>query len=486
MNIVFNPKENPEKPLYKRILEYLIDAIETGRLPHGAVLPSSRDLADSFSVSRDTIVKCYRELQRLSYVGTNATKGTYVIARTVKSANLGGAIQPGFFDQKRLSTYGQSLARVCESELYTVDFADVAAFNYGAVPKSALPMKRWREIMQQQCVPETLRNLQYEPDILGRVELRQALTGYLDRRKGLRCTVGEVAVFSISLAATNLVCRLLLEPGDTVAIEEPGYAGPKKLAAAQGLKLYPVKVDSEGLMVEALKQSLQRIKLVYVTPNHHEPLGVTMSLSRRKELVAWAQSEGAWIIEDDYDGNFHYAGLQPTSLRGLDGGENVIYLSTFWQILYPLTSISYCVIPEKLAPLFAAAKVQTEGLSEAIVQLTLAQIIDEGYLERHCRKIQKIFNARRIALTQFLKRGLGKDITILDHCAGNHLIAYLSKWTEQEILAAAVTSTLPLISTRSYYLQLASPGEFAINFACLHEDQIKAVVSSFVGRLKAL
>jgi GntR family transcriptional regulator/MocR family aminotransferase len=484
LNIVFNAKENPEKPLYKRIVECLIDAIETGRLPYGAVLPSSRDLADSFSVSRDTIVKCYRELQRLSYVATNATKGTYVIARTTTSANLGSAIQPGFFDQKRLSTYGQNLARICESETYTADFADFAAFNYGAVPKSALPMKRWREIMQQQCVPETLRNLQYEPDILGRVELRQALTGYLDRRKGLKCTVGELAIFSISLAATNLVCRLLLDPGDTVAIEEPGYAGIKKLAATQGLKLYPVEVDSEGLVVEALKQSKQRIKLVYVTPNHHEPLGVTMSLSRRKELLAWAQAEGAWIIEDDYDGNFHYAGMQPTSLRGLESSENVIYLYTFWQILYPLTSISFCVIPEKLAPLFAAAKVQTEGLSEAIVQLTLAQIIDEGYLERHCRKIQKAFNVRRIALTQFLKRSLGQDIIIRDQCAGNHLIAYLHKWPEREVLAAAAAAKLPLISTRSFYLQSASQGEFVINFACLHDDQIKAIVSSFVDRLR--
>jgi len=346
-------------------------------------------------------------------------------------------------------------------------------------------VRRWRTLMQQMCEPEYFKTLEYAPNVLGRAELRKAIAAYLSRTKGLKCDWRQVAVFSVSSGLINVLCKILLDPGSLVAVEEPGYGAIKNLAKSQGLTLLPVPVDENGMDVEALKKYSGRIKMVYVTAGRHDPTGVIMSSSRRRELISWAEANDVWIVEDDYDGNFYYGAAIPTPLWSVAPNQNIIYSGSFWQVLYPLTTVGFAVIPEALVTAVSAGKeLQAEGISDFMRQLVLAQMLDQGYLERHLRKIGKTFAARRAALIYALKKTLGKKIAVSSYSAGNYFVVSLSDFNRQTVEKAGQTANLPLQSTAEYYLGPGRSGEYLINFALVPENDAAERVRRFVDCLK--
>ena len=490
MHIVFEANPDSLEPIFVQLANSIAKAIESGKLKGGSQLPSSRELANSLGLSRDTIVNCYRELNRLAYISGATTKGTYVLNREDRAIRQDHIEQlsdeltgnsDAIIDESRLSSLGRQLLTQSFKHPSTPSFP---ALNYGAVPRSALPIRRWRELMQQMCVPETFRKLEYEPNVLGRADLRKAIAAYLFRSKGIECDWRQVAIFSLSAGIINMLFKLLLEPGDIVAVEDPGYGAVKNIAKSHGIKLLPIAVDDQGLCVESLKRSSDQIKMIYVTPSHHDPTGIIMSLARRQELLAWANENNVWIVEDDYDSTFYYGTAAPPALWALQPDSNVIYSSTFWQLLYPLATLGYTVVPKNLIPILSAAKdLQTEGISDFTVQLTLTRMLDEGHLEKHIRKIQKVFTRKRITLIYELKHQLGSHIEIRNDSAGNYFVVYLHKWPQHIVEAAAQKAELPLLSTATYYLQDAKADEYLINFSLLVEEEIAEIVSVFAGAL---
>jgi GntR family transcriptional regulator/MocR family aminotransferase len=488
MNILFAANSNSVEPIFIQLANTIADLIESGKLKAKTRLPSSRELANSLGLSRDTVVNAYRELNRLAYISGATTKGTFVLQREEReslleqlSSDLNSTKTAIKMDESKLSNLGRQLLTQSFKHPSTPSFA---ALNYGAIPRSALPIRRWRELMQQICIPETFRKLEYEPNVLGRAELRKAIAAYLFRSKGIDCDWRQVAIFSLSAGIINMLFKLLVEPGSVVAVEDPGYGAVKNIAKSLGIKLLPVPIDDQGLSVSALKQHKGQVKMVYVTPSHHDPTGIIMSPARRKELLAWADENNVWIVEDDYDSTFYYGATPHQTLWSIRPDANVIYSSTFWQILYPLATIGYTVVPKNLIPLLSTAKdLQTEGIADFTVQLTLTKMLDEGHLEKHIRKTQKSFAKKRIALIFELKRQLGSQIDIRNDSAGNYFVVYLQNWSKDTIETAALQANLPLLSTATYYLQEAKAGEYLINFSLLNEEEIGNIVSAFVSAL---
>jgi GntR family transcriptional regulator/MocR family aminotransferase len=466
--------------VYKAVAGQIARLIEDGELRPGQMLPSSRELSAQLQVSRDTIVNAYRELNRLAYTYGIPPKGTCVMPRAVKKENIEACRHEKTTDRK-LSTFGR---RIAAEEFCHPSSASYPGLNYGAVPQSALPVRRWRTLMQAACAPDSFPQLEYEPDVLGRSELRKAIAGYLFRTKGIECDWRQVVVFSISCGLINSLCKLLLEPGDTIAVEEPGYGAVKNIAKTLGLSLLPVTVDSHGFAVQSLQGQAGPVKLVYVTPGHQDPTGVILSLERRLELLAWAKEHGAWIVEDDYDGHFYYNRESPKTLWSLDSEASVIYSSTFWQILYPLTTIGYAVVPRDLLPAVAAAKkLQTEDSADAMVQMTLSKLLEDGYMEQHIKRTQRVLSSRRIAMIYELKRLMGNDIEIAKDSAGCHFVVKLDRWHEPEIREAAMRSRMPIVPTASYYLGEPLCGEYLVNFSLYPEAQASKIVIDFVEAL---
>jgi len=481
MIISFKVDKNSSQPIYKQLIDSIIKDIEDGRFDGGTALPSSRDLAESLQIARDTVVKAYRELHRLGYLFSDTTSGTFVNMDRVK--NLPSARQSSGrpLDPSRLSSFARKIGRELFKHPSSPDFAGL---NYGAVPRAALPMRRWRELMQQNCVPETFRNMEYEPDVLGRPELREALKGYLSRSKGLATQVEQIAVFSVSSGILNVILRLICEPGQAIAVEEPGFGVVRNIARSLNLKINAIPLDSEGLIVSALDQCPDKIKAVYITPNHQDPTGAIMSLKRRQELLEWADKNNAWILEDDYDGNFYYAGEPPEHFWTLNPDANVIYIASFWQILSPLTTISVCVVPQSLVSYITAVKkLQTDDMADTMVQLTLAQLLGDGYLEKHLSRVQKAFAKRRIAAMRALKSVLADKIAISDQSSGNYFRVMFKNLSDSQIVAAAAKAKLPLVSTATYYLGAPVPGEFLFNFTLLSEDNATMAVADFARAL---
>jgi GntR family transcriptional regulator/MocR family aminotransferase len=382
----------------------------------------------------------------------------------------------------RLSTLGKLYAKDIPLYLFSPNFPQL---DYGAVPREALPVKRWREVMQNLSRPTQFRHFKYEMEVLGRSELRQALVLHLNRSHNLACSVNEISVFNISANAVELLCQLLLEPNDIIAVENPGFGGIKNIALYQQIGLAPVAVDDEGLIVEELDKLPRVPKLIYVTPSSQDPTGVPMSLSRRMQLLAWSVRNHAWIIEDDYDGYFRQEKKDLPSLKSLATSNNVIYVSSFWQVLYPLTTTSFIVAPENLMAVMERSKAQGFGITETMVQLVLAEMLSDGYFYKHIRKWDKIFSGRRRALCYELNQALGERVFIPNQSGGLNCLVRIDAWSSESILACADRAGLPMVSTEDFYLINKRRDEFLVRFATQSEEQLKMTVKRFVRLLKS-
>lgn len=461
--------------------DYFVELIRSGQLPAGALLPPTRDLSQQFGVSRDTVVRAYQELQRLCYIESSSTRGFVVNGRSAKlppKAVDAETSRQALLPAERLSKYGQSVA---DRTVHYPMSSDFPGFNYGGPPLDLLPVRTWKERLQ--FFGQSLGSINHRPELLGRPELRQAVAAFLGRNKQIQCCADAVSIFTSSYGATGLLCRLLLNPGDTIAVEDPGYGGIRNIAAAQRFQLLPIPVDSEGMCVDAIAAQEQNVRLVYVTPLNQEPTGARLSDRRREKLLQWAKATGAWIIEDDFDGYFSCGKPTTSSLRALDDGSSVIYLSTFWRLLYPLTSLGFCLLPEPLTQLVERSKLEVEGISETIPQLALASIIEDGYLERFVRKLGKEYALRRRTLIFNLKKSLNNRVQIIGDSSGTQCLVAFPEHSAQSVLKAASNSGFPLISTSPYYLAPNAEQTFLIDFSCLTADQLIEQTRMFANHL---
>ncbi|MBO3460036.1 PLP-dependent aminotransferase family protein [Aetokthonos hydrillicola Thurmond2011] len=390
MELIITLNRRSSVPLYRQICEELRQLILTGYLLPGERIPSTRALAKSCKVSRATVNLSYEELLSEGYLKSSHGAGTFVSDQIPKTF-----IQSTYPTHKltqakqiKLSKYGAYIAnsnpfRPTEQHL-------PINFRYGQPAFDQLALQQWRKLLARRC--EFDPNLvDYSDDLLGYRELRKAITLYLTRSRGIYCEADQVIIVNGSQQALDLVTRILCDRGDWVAMENPGCLSAYHTFLAQGSRLLPVPVDESGIVIEHLLGfSNAKIRFVYVTPSHQFSSGRVMSLSRRLELLSWAQRSGAMIIEDDYDSAYSYDNQSIPALQELDKSGTVIYIGTFSKMLFPASRIGYLVLPKNLVNIFANAKCLADRQSPLLEQQVLTDFINEGHLERHIRRMRTL------------------------------------------------------------------------------------------------
>jgi GntR family transcriptional regulator/MocR family aminotransferase len=431
---------NKYVPLHRQVYEELRKAILCGRLPAKHRVPSTRSLSQSLGISRTTVTISYEQLKSEGYIETLVGSGTFVCAqlpddllRSIPVEHVQKITRP----QIQLSKYAHSLVEAdvpgITEPLTTINF------RYGRPAFDKFPMQIWHKLLSRHCSPVNSNWLDYSTDHKGYLPLRKAIVSYLSRSRAVKCDPDQVMILNGTQQALYLIMRLLIDTGDTMALEEPGYLSARRVFLSQGAKLLPINVDSEGLMVEELKQyTNESIKIVYVTPSHQFPTGSILSLPRRLELLAWTRQTGALIIEDDYDSEYRYGERPIPALQGLDESDSVLYVGTFSKVLFPSLRIGYLVLPKSLAPLFARAKWLNDRHLPLLEQYVLTDFIEEGHLERHIRKMRSHYDQCRQILVQALKEHFGERVKILGEKAGIHLMVKLqTPLSDEEIVQRA-------------------------------------------------
>ncbi len=412
------------EPLHRQIYEQIRVAILTGRVRSHQKLPASRQLAKSLSVSRTTVIQSYDQLISEGYLQTRQGAGTFVCGqipdslieterfssqiREVKRATADlAATKQSPAESKplsglKLSAYGDRLYK-------TPDRApnpnSKFSFAYGIPALDQFPIQTWRRLWSKRSTADTCW-MNYSPDPTGYEPLREEISQYISQARAVCCRPEQILITNGTQQALSLIVRLLIAPGDVIAIEDPGYLSARRIFDSSGAKILPVPVDESGLKVNEtgglreLSESLSELKtqpprLVYVTPSHQFPTGVLMSLSRRLAILQWAQQNDAFIVEDDYDSEFRYRSRPVPALQGLDTHERVLYVGTFSKVMFPGLRLGYVVLPPALMPLFLRAKWLSDRQNSLIDQQALSDFIQQGHLAKHVRRMRGIYEQRR-------------------------------------------------------------------------------------------
>lgn len=472
-------------PLSRQLTDLLRRAIIESVIPCDTIIPSVRDLALKLNVSRSTVMRCFDELAGQGYLVTTIGSGTRVCPRlpgdleeAVEIPRVSVAANAADFDAK-LSQYAKRLNEMGSC----LEPPAPQLLNPGGPLTDAAPIERWRQLFERRCryhdSTNTSGNAHWQS------LLSTAYASYLARTRAIRCTSDQVFVFTARELRLDLICRLLLEPGDLVAVENPGYPGARQRFAVNGARVLPIPVDYQGLDVDSLIQSSQPVRIVYVTPSHHEPTGVVMPIARRRKLLQWAQENGAFVVEDDYDSEYRYDSRPIPSLTSLDQTDSVIHLSCLWKVLSPVSKIGFLVVPNCLVEIFRATKNLVEREVSLIEQLVLTDFINEGHLERHIRKNRTLYAGRRNALVDALKLHLGNQVTMSSESAGMDLfIKFNCGLGDERLIESAQKSGLRMIDAKPYYIGEKPQGEFIIPFSLLTEEQISDSVKRFAQQIK--
>jgi GntR family transcriptional regulator/MocR family aminotransferase len=388
----------------------LAEAIVEGRLREGEALPSTRELARQLGVSRTTVTVAYDRLLSEGFTVGRPGAGTFVAqaraTTTLRRAPRGGTVAP------------RPIWAGIDESLTT---HSPAAYDFAiGVPDARLfPLEKWRRNVARELQPGAAVLAGY-----GRSEGHPPLRAAIARRIGLsravRAGEDDVIVTSGAQQAFDRVARVLVAPGDVVAMEDPGYPPIRSLLETYGARVIGVRVDADGIVVSEIPP---RVKLVYTTPSHQFPTGVRMSLARRRELLDWATANNSVIIEDDYDSEFHYGDRSLDPLQSLDRAGRVIYIGTFSKTLLPSLRIGFVVAPAALQPALASAKRLVDWHSDTVTQAALARLIDDGSFAAHVRRANRVYSERRARVLVSAARDLSRWVTVVPSVAGLHLFA---------------------------------------------------------------
>jgi GntR family transcriptional regulator/MocR family aminotransferase len=348
-------------------------------------------------------------------------------------------------------------------------------FSVSQIEFDDFPLAQWNSLVTRHARSAQAKSLDYG-DPMGLEDLRERIAEYLRIARGVRCEARQIMIVSGSQLGLEIATRVLLDPGDRVWMEEPGYRFARSVFACAGCIVAPVRVDAEGLNVVAGEKKCGRARAVLVTPSHQYPLGVTMSASRRLQLLDWAESNGSWIIEDDYDSEYRYEGMPVTSLQGLDRNSRVVYIGTFSKVLFPSLRLGYLVIPEDLVERFLAVRFALDIGPPTFQQAVLADFIGEGHFARHLRRMRSVYADRRNALVANLSDHFGTVVEMTGADAGMHLSMVLNGIPDQVISMRAAREKLWLVPLSAFYMGKAAQQGFILGFGSTPVDEMPAAV----------
>ena len=441
-------------PLYRQLYDRVRDAILAGRLHPGQQMPSTRLLASDLGLSRNTVVGAFEQLVAEGYLQGAPGSGTYVARELPDEALHAQRPSPvtGKSDRggARLSARGRMLTRNLAPLMSHL--SPPRPFRSGIPALDHFPYDTWSRIVAR-CWRKHPRNLLPYGDTRGYPPLREAIASYLGLARAVQCTPDQVIIISGAQQALHMAATLLLDPGDSVWVENPGYPGASAALAGTGARLVPVPLDEAGLDVRAGTARWPSPRLVYVTPSHQFPAGVTMTLARRVELLRATEKGRAWILEDDYDSEYRYGSRPVAALQGLDRGGRVIYFGTFSKVLFPALRLAYLVVPPGLVDSFAGAKAVSDRHSPTVDQAVLAEFIQEGHFTRHIRRMRALYLERLQSLLDALQRELEGVIEVHRPEAGMHVIGWLPKGSDdRQISMRAAENGVDAAPISAYYV----------------------------------
>ena len=462
------PLARGTEALHRQIYAGLRSAVLSGKLAPGSRLPATRDLAEHLGVSRSVVLEAYDQLLAEGFVVGRSGSGTYVAQGL--STKVTQSKKP---TRLRLSEFGSAAADAAASLASSGQAAKcLYDFKFGRSESDVeiFPFERWQRMLTRHARRASLTQLDYGPPA-GNPVLREAICAHLSRSRAVVCDPSEVIIVSGSQQALDLIARVLLDRGERVAIENPSYQGTRQILSAAGAHLVPVMVDREGLNPAALPR---RARLCFVTPSHQFPTGTILSLSRRVALLEWANDTNAVIIEDDYDGEFHYDGQPIESLQGLDSHGRVIYVGTFSRTVFPSLRVGYLVVPKQLVSPFTGAKWLNDQHSGVLEQQTLAEFITTGAYERHLRRLQRKNSARREALLQAIQEHLNGQVEVSGAGAGAHVALWPKvRGSESSFLQRAAERGVGIYGMSQYFLAKPSRTGFLLGYSRMREAEIR-------------
>lgn len=387
-------------PLHARIQRAIRQLILDGMLGPGKPLPATRALAKSLGVSRDTVESAYAQLHAEGFIERRVGSGSFVAEMT--------GFTPGHRRSKRdalLRTQAPALSRRGSAMFGSGGVREMLIprpFAHGVPETRSFPLPLW-ERLERQVLKEVGTHALLHGDPQGVEPLRRAIADYVNLERGARATADRVLVLTSSQQALTLCATMLLDPGDRIFIEDPAYYGARKAFDAAGLDCVPIGVDAQGIIADLIMDDPRRAKALFLTPSHQFPTGATLALDRRLALIDWAARHQAWIIEDDYDSEFHYAGRPTACVQGLDAHDRTIYIGTFTKSLFPGLRIGYAVLPPQLVKPMTVARTLLDGHTASMAQLTLARFMEGGHFGAHVRTMRGIY-AKRLDLLAGLVR----------------------------------------------------------------------------------
>lgn len=481
-------------PLYRQLYEGIREAILSQQFSPGQRLPSTRTVASELGISRHTVVEAFLQLLAEGYIEGKIGSGTYV-TRTLPEEHS-HPLRPSRADavcvpQRRPHSSRSTIQMQLGWHLLLSRRAQDRygpAFQVGVPALDAFPGDLWGRLVARHGRDMSARRLDYL-DPAGYRPLREAIAAYLGMARGVHCTAEQVIVVSGSQQGVGLSAQVLLNPGDAVWVEEPGYFGAKGALLGAGVRLVPVPLDSEGLNVEAGKARCPAARLAYVTPSHQFPLGITMSLRRRLALLAWAQEADAWILEDDYDSEYRYVGKPLTALQGLDNTGRVLYAGTFSKVLFPALRLGYLVVPDDLVDAFVASRLFMDMHPPWVEQVVLAEFMAQGHFARHIRRMRVLYAERQAALVE-AAQPLAGLLEVRPAEAGMHLLGWLPAGSDDVALAHVAeqyqVSTRPL---SRFFLEPSALRALLLGYAAVPipaiQEGIRRLSAVFEQRLVA-
>ncbi|MBD9564767.1 PLP-dependent aminotransferase family protein [Pseudomonas sp. PDM09] len=474
--------------LHQRIQRALRALILEGALEPGLKLPATRVLAKSLGIARDTVENAYVQLHRDGFIVRREGAGSYVCEtlgtelrgaarRRIKAQEVkGNQAAPG----AGLSQRG----RMIFDSGGVTDQQVIKAFATGLPETRTFPTDVW-ERLQRQVMKDYRANVLLHGDPQGAEPLRKAIATYLNLERGAKCSADQILVLSSTRQALFLCAQLLVDAGKPILLENPGYFGARKAFETAETKVLPIDVDKLGIRTDLLYADRSGANCVYVTPSHQYPTGATLPLERRLELINWAAEKGKWILEDDYDSEFHYDGQPTACVQGLDKYQRTLYLGTFSKTLYPGLRMGYMVLPHELIKAFTYARSMMDGHTPQILQLTLARFMEDGHYNAHVRAMRKLYAGRRTIMLDAIGKHLDGIVTALRPQGGLQIPCLLHDgWSEEKTIRQAASAGVQLSGLSRLYAGDQKKQGWLLGYSSLTAYEIEAAMLRLANALK--
>ncbi len=458
------PKDGQER--WRWLYSELRLAILDGRLKRGSRMPSTRHLAKQYGLSRGTVTSAFDQLHAEGYTRTQVGAGTFVASGLPDQSIAAKRSSPVLDLPKSVAALSNRALEAIEGvRLLPPSRSLGKAFRTYEPAIDLFPVNLWSRVAGR-VLRRAPRSLYGHGNAGGYDPLRKAIAEYVGTARGVRCDPAQVVVTSGAQQALDLAARLLLDPGDSVWLEDPGYPGARFTLRAAGAEIIPVPVDEDGLNVPAACELAPSARMAYVTPANQFPLGFTMSLDRRLALLEWAVNANAWVIEDEYDAEYRYFGHPVAALQSLDRSGCVIYAGTFTKMLFNALRLGFLVLPERLVGAFEAARGFIDRHPPTLDQAILAEFMLEGHFGHHVRRMRQTYAERMSVLKEAADEHLGGLLDVVNAGAGMRTIGWLKDETGDAAIAGCARALgLELSALSDFTIRHSHPAALVLGFA---------------------